>query len=67
MKLIEKTFRNSPKGRSKIPEKKGRYSLLDENGKVIYSGETNDLKERIKEHHYDKTKHFKFIKVRVMK
>lgn len=64
MKLKEKTFKNSPKGRSEIPEKAGSYILLDKNGKGIYDGVTDNLKRRIKEHYYDKSKHFSYIRIK---
>lgn len=62
-KLREKTFKNSPKGRSEIPNRSGSYILLDKRGKKIYEGITNNLKRRIKEHHYDKSKDFSYIKI----
>ena len=64
--MRERTFRNSPKGRSEIPEKSGEYMLLDGNGKDIYCGwnRADNLKRRIHEHHYDKSKQFRYIKVR---
>ncbi len=62
--MREKTFRNSPKGRSEIPEKAGSYILLDKEGKGIYEGMTDNLKRRIKEHHYDKLKHFSYIRIK---
>ena len=60
---LGKTYKNSPKGRSEIPAKPGTYNLRNRNGKVIYTGMTNDLKRRIKEHHYDKSKHFTYITI----
>ena len=68
--MREKTFKNSPKGRFEIPEKSGEYMLLDGHGNNVYWGcyggwnRAVNLKERIKEHHYDKSKQFKFIKIR---
>ncbi len=64
MKLKEKTFRNSPKGRSELPNCSGSYTLLDKHGKKIYEGTTNNLKRRIKEHHYDKSKEFSYIRIK---
>ena len=62
--MREKTFKNSPKGRSEIPEKAGSYVLLDKRGKEIYEGMTDNLKRRIKEHYYDKTKNFSYIRIK---
>ncbi len=60
--MREKTFKNTPKGRSEIPEKVGEYDLLDNRGNIIRSGRTNNLKRRIKEEHY--CYKFSFIKIR---
>jgi len=62
--MREKTFKNSPKGRSEIPRRGGEYTLLDKRGNEIYRGRTNNLRRRIKEEHYDKTKSFSYIKIR---
>ncbi len=64
--LKEKTFKNSPKGRSEIPAKSGEYELLDKRGNIIPNGhgETNNLKRSVKEAHYDKTKTFSYIRIR---
>lgn len=62
-KLKEKTYKNSPKGRSEIPNCSGSYVLLDNYGKKIYEGITDNLNIRIKEHHYDKSKDFSYIKI----
>jgi len=64
--MREKTFNNTPKGRSEIPDKSGAYELLDKRGKIIPNGygETNNLRRRVKEAHYDKTKTFSYIKIR---
>jgi len=60
--MKEKTFRNSPKGRSELPEKEGDYVLLDASGNDIQEWIwTDNLKERIKEEHY--CKKFSFIKI----
>jgi len=60
--MKEKTFRNSPKGRSELPEKEGDYVLLDASGNDIQEWIwTDNLKERIKEEHY--CKNFSFIKI----
>ena len=60
-------YRNTPKGRAEIPNCSCIYTLLDKNGKEVYNGETNNLNVRIKEHHYDKTKSFKFIIIKKRK
>ena len=62
--MREKTFRNTPKGRSEIPEKPGKYILLAKFGNEVYYGRTNNLRRRIKEEHYDKSKVFSYIKIR---
>jgi len=46
-----------------IPNKSGAYNLRDRNGKVIYTGMTNDLNRRVKEHHYEKSKHFASVSI----
>ncbi len=55
---MSKTYNNTKKGRNSIPKKPGAYNLLDKNGKKKYTGHTNDLNRRIKEHHQDSQKHF---------
>lgn len=65
--MRERTFKNSYKGRSEIPNCSGSYVLLDIHGKKIYEGITKNLNIRIKEHYYDKSKDFRFIKVRTGK
>lgn len=62
--MREKTFNNTPNGRSRIPERSGEYILLGRFGNEIYNGRTNNLRRKIKEEHYDKTKCFSFIKIR---
>jgi len=62
--MREKRFKNTPMGRSEIPERSGEYDLLDNRGNIIYSGRSDNLKRRIKEEHYDKTKVFSYIKIR---
>ena len=32
------------------PHEPGEYRIVDENGNVVYIGETNDLKRRMNEH-----------------
>jgi len=60
---LRKTYKNTSKGRSVIPAKPGTYNLRDRNGEVIYEGLTNNLKRRIKEHHYDRSTHFSYVTV----
>ena len=58
-----KIFRNSPKGKLKIPEKAGIYMLLDKFGKDVNHGwnKTDNLKYRIHEEHYSRK--FSFIRI----
>lgn len=63
MKKVGKTYPNTPKGRRQIPSKPGSYVLKDRNDKTLYYGETKNLNRRIKEHHYDKSKHFSLVSV----
>jgi len=60
---LGKTYKNTPKGRSKLPSKPGAYNLKNRNGKTVYTGETKNLNSRIKDHHYDKSKHFSYITI----
>ena len=62
--MREKTFKNTPMGRSRIPEKPGEYILLGKFGNEVSIGRTDNLRRRIKEEHYDKTRIFSFIKIR---
>ncbi|MFW9970472.1 MAG: GIY-YIG nuclease family protein [Candidatus Odinarchaeota archaeon] len=58
-----KSYKNTPKGRSELPSRPGDYILKNRKGKTIYQGETDNIKRRINEHHYDKSKHFSYITV----
>lgn len=58
---LGKTYKNTSMGRSKIPAKPGTYNLRSRNGEVIYTGLTNNLKRRIKEHHYDRSSQFSYV------
>ncbi|MFW9970474.1 MAG: GIY-YIG nuclease family protein [Candidatus Odinarchaeota archaeon] len=58
-----KTYANTPKSRREIPSKPGSYALKTQSGKSLYYGETNNLNRRIKEHHYDKSKHFSKVSI----
>ena len=60
---MRKKYSNTPKGRREIPSKPGSYALKTRSGKSLYYGETKDLNRRIKEHHYDKTKHFSNVAI----
>lgn len=55
---MTKSFSNTKKGRSEIPKKSGAYNLKNSQGKTVYTGMTKNLNQRIKQHHYDKKKHF---------
>ncbi len=63
VKKVGKTYSNTPKGRSSIPSKPGSYTLKSRSGKALYYGETNNLNRRIKEHYYDKAKHFSSVSI----
>ncbi|MFX1394821.1 MAG: GIY-YIG nuclease family protein [Promethearchaeota archaeon] len=58
-----KTYPNTKKSRNLIPKKPGAYNLKDKSGKVVYTGMTKDLNRRVKEHHYDKSKHFASVSI----
>lgn len=60
---MDKTYKNTAKGRSEIPKKPGTYNLKNKKGVVIHTGITTNLKRRIKEHHYDKSKNFTYITI----
>ena len=62
-----KTYKNTPKGRSKLPSKPGTYNLKNRNGETVYTGMTKNLNRRIKEHHYSKSKHFSYITITLTK
>ncbi len=58
-----KIYANTPKGRSEIPEESGAYNLRNNKGVIIHTGVTNNLKRRIKEHHYDTSKPFASVEI----
>ena len=60
---IKKTYSNTKKSRREIPKSPGAYNLRNKSGKVVYTGMTKNLNRRIKEHHYDKTKHFASVSI----
>ena len=69
--MREKTFKNTPMGRSKIPEKPGEYILLDIRGQDVHDDycrwiKTDNLKRKIKEVHYNYNlnKKIKFIRIK---
>lgn len=55
---MKKTYTNTKKSRNQIPKSPGVYNLKNRQGKTVYTGMTKNLNRRIKEHHYDKSKHF---------
>lgn len=60
---MAKSYKNTKKGRSKVPKKPGAYNLKNKTGKTVYTGETNDTHRRIGEHHRDSKKHFAYATV----
>lgn len=63
--MREKTFKNTPNGRLRIPARSGEYVLLDRFGNEICSWMmSNNLERSIKEKHYDKTKVFSYVRIR---
>jgi len=60
---IAKIYKNTARGRSVIPATPGFYVLKNKYGTIIYSGLTTNLKRRIKEHHYDRSKKFSYISI----
>lgn len=57
------SYPNTKKGRVGIPKTAGAYNLKNRQGKTVYTGMTKNLNQRIKQHHYDKTKHFTSVSV----
>lgn len=60
---IVKKYPNSRKRRNRIPQSAGAYNLKNRKGKTVYTGMTKNLRQRIKQHHYDKSKHFSHFTV----
>jgi len=58
-----KVYKNSPKGRLELPEIECEYELLNVRGEIVLEGHSNNIRATIKEHHYDKTKEFSFIRI----
>jgi excinuclease UvrABC nuclease subunit len=58
VKNLKKTYKNTKKSRNQLPKSPGAYNLKNRQGKTFYTGMTKDLNRRVKEHHYDKSKHF---------
>ncbi|UYP46500.1 hypothetical protein NEF87_002785 [Candidatus Lokiarchaeum ossiferum] len=65
--MTSKTYSNTKKSRSKIPKSPGVYNLKSKSGKTAYTGMTNNLNRRIKEHHQDPSKHFSKVSVKTTK
>jgi len=55
---LTNSYPNTKKGRSEIPKKPGAYNLKNRQGTTVYTGMTKNLNQRIKQHHYNKSKHF---------
>ncbi len=64
---LGKSYKNTPKGRSELPSRSGAYILKNRKGKKVYQGDTDNIKRRINEHHYDKSKRFSYITVTTKK
>lgn len=64
---MSKIYSNTKKSRSEIPKKPGAYNLKNRKSETVYTGMTNNLKRRIKEHHYDKSKQFASVTVKPTK
>ena len=58
-----KKYPNTKKSRNQLPEEPGGYNLKNRQGKTIYTGMTNNLNRRVKEHHYDKSKQFSSVTI----
>lgn len=63
MKNLKKTYPNTKKNRSQIPKSPGAYNLKNRQGQTVYTGMTKNLNRRIKEHHYNKSKHFSRVAI----
>lgn len=63
MKNLKKTYPNTKKSRNQIPKSPGVYNLKNRQRKTVYTGMTKNLNQRIKEHHYDKSKHFTHVAI----
>ena len=63
MKNLKKIYSNTKKSRNYIPKKSGVYNLKNRQGNTVYTGMTKNLNRRIKEHHYDKSKHFTHVSI----
>ena len=60
---LTKSYPNTKKGRSELPKIAGAYNLKNRQGTTVYTGMTKNLNQRIKQHHYDKSKHFTSVSV----
>lgn len=56
-----KKYCNTPKGRREIPCISGAYNLLNKKGDIVYTGESNCLQRRMREHHSNKNLRFSAI------
>ncbi len=61
MKNLKKAYSNTKKSRNQIPKSPGVYNLKNRQRKTVYTGMTKNLNRRIKEHNYDKSKHFTYV------
>jgi excinuclease UvrABC nuclease subunit len=57
------SHKNTKKGRESVPEKPGVYNLKNREGETTYTGHSNNVKKRIKQHHADPDKHFASVSV----
>jgi len=53
IKTVKIIIKNNTKELEHIPECSGVYFLTDEKGNIIYSGTTNNIKQRIISHHHN--------------
>ena len=64
-KSTSKTYKNHYGKVKNIPNKPGIYNLKNRKGETVYTGTTNDLNRRIREHNRDPKKHFRSVSVQV--
>lgn len=60
---MAKTYKNTKKGRNKIPKKPGAYNLKDKGSKTTYTGSSKNVHGRIAEHHRDPNMHFSSLTI----
>jgi len=58
---MKKEYPNTPKSRREIPCIPGAYSLKNKKGDIIYTGESNCMKRRMREHHSNKGLRFSSV------